>query len=145
MVDGWEDDFRSERQRRRRRPWCERSVVGPERHAARAVSEKVARPAVQSQRDWAGSVAGAEAPREFAVRDKPPRIADRIFALNVRRPAAVLEVVDALCAHERVLDSTKIDPEMRKLMNEKRTAVQQLVSVDFSPPVGRRPLVVAVR
>src|SRR5438105_6840685 len=94
VVDSWEDDFGSERKRRRRRPRCERPVVGPEWHAARAVPKKVARLTVQSQRDRAGSVAGAETPREFAVPDKPPRIADRIFALNVGRPAAVLEVVD---------------------------------------------------
>jgi hypothetical protein len=41
------------------------------------------------------------------------------------RAAAVLETVDAFAAHKVVLNSAKIDPDMRELVNEERACVEK--------------------
>ena len=92
----------------------------------RAAYSKKALPSANAQVRAARPVArrkpqqsGPEVPYSFG--------SSRASRLDVDRAAAVLEIVDALFAHERIPDSAKIDPGVRKLMDEERTRVQNIV------------------
>ena len=56
---------------------------------------------------------------------------------------AILEIVDALDAHERILYAAKIDPDMRELVREQRPSVKIFISVTAFPSVRRSPRGVA--
>ena len=86
-----------------------------------------------------GAVARGDAPAIVAVARELERIVDRVAALHMRRATAVLEIVDALVAHERVLDAAKVDPDVRHLVGEQRSRVEIFEAVAFLPFVGRSP------
>ena len=85
----------------------------------------------------AGAVARGDAPAVLAVAGELERVAARVLLLDVGRLAAVLEVVDVVLAHERVLDAAEVDPEVRELVREQRPGVEELAAVDLLPLVGR--------
>jgi len=66
-----------------------------------------------------------------------------MLPMNVGRATAVVEIVAALAAHIFVLNSTKIDPDMRELMCEERSRIQKFLVVDLSRLVGGGPLRIA--
>src|SRR4030095_8942237 len=72
-------------------------------------------------------------------------VGDRVLLLNKGCLSAVLEVVAAMLAHERVADATEVDPQVRKLMCEQRAGVEQLAAVDGFPLVSGTVRVVALR
>ena len=65
--------------------------------------------------------------------------------LDVAGAAAVLEIVDALVSRERILDSAEVYPDVRVLVDEERSPIDEFVAVDFLPLVGRGPRQVALR
>src|SRR5215471_17217413 len=71
---------------------------------------------------------------------KPIWILDSILPVNVCGASAVLEIIDSDLPIEVVVNAAKIDPEMRHLMDEKRSSVQILCIVDFLPFKRRNPL-----
>jgi hypothetical protein len=76
---------------------------------------------------------------------KPIWILDSILSVNVRGASAVLDIIDSNLSVEVVVNAAKIDPEMRHLMDEKRSSVQILCIVDFFPFKRRNPLFVTLR
>src|SRR5215469_17212280 len=76
---------------------------------------------------------------------KPIWILDSILPVNVCGASAVLEIIDSDLPIEVVVNAAKIDPEMRHLMDEKRSSVQILGIVDFLPFKRRNPLFVTLR
>src|SRR3546814_8563710 len=60
-------------------------------------------------------------------------MAGAIGALRQRRAAAVLEIVDALAAHEIVADAAEIDPDMAVLVPEQRLELKMLLPVIDAP------------
>ena len=71
------------------------------------------------------------------------RILNRILLLHKRRRAAVLKVIAALLAHIMVLNPAKIEPNLGKLMNKKRTGVKILVPKVIFPLKTRGPGLIA--
>src|SRR3546814_12845368 len=57
------------------------------------------------------------------------RIVGAIGALRQRRAAAVLEIIDALAAHECVADAAEIDPDMAILVPEQRLELKMFLPV----------------
>src|SRR5262249_62131745 len=104
---------------------------------ASGVNKSVAPAPVRPPGLEAGPVTRGDAPAVLAVAGELERILPRILLMDVGRPPAVLEVVAPVVAHELVLDSAEIDPEMRELVREERPRVQHLVAVDPLPLVGR--------
>src|SRR3546814_1719035 len=74
-------------------------------------------------------VGGGPAPYVGAIARPFVRIAGAIGALRQRRAAAVLEIVDALAAHEIVADAAEIDPDMAVLVPEQRLELKMLLPV----------------
>src|SRR3546814_6200893 len=60
-------------------------------------------------------------------------MAGAIGALRQRRAAAVLEIIDALAAHEIVADAAEIDPDMAILVPEQRLELKMLLPVIAAP------------
>ena len=90
----------------------------------------------------AGPSEARESP-DFAVVAAPAhRIGRRVFALRIGRAPAVLEIIDALRAHEIVLDAAEIDPDVRVLVAEQRPERQEFLAAELAPVVlvGLRPL-----
>src|SRR6202011_533062 len=75
-------------------------------------------------------------PAVAAVALELERVMDGVLLLDVRRAPTVLEVVDAPFAHEGVADLPEVDPDMRELVGEERSRVEQLEAVDTLPQVG---------
>src|SRR4029453_4236881 len=73
------------------------------------------------------------------------RVPDGILLLHEGRLPAVLEVVAAALAHERVANATEIDPEVRQLVGEQRPGVEQVRAVGFLPLIGCTVRVLALR
>jgi hypothetical protein len=69
---------------------------------------------------------------------------DRILPLNVRRATTVLEVVGSAVAHDVVLNSAKVDPDVRELVDEEGPAIQKLDPITLLPAVTRGPCSLAV-
>jgi hypothetical protein len=80
----------------------------------------------------------------LSVARKLARIFDGIALLHMGGAPAVLEVVDALVAHERILDSAKVDPDVRELVREQRSRIEVVIAVAVFPSIIRQPGVIAV-
>src|ERR1022692_4599777 len=80
-----------------------------------------------------------QSPAVFTIGVELARIADGVLLLHVCRPAAVFKVIDALAAHVRVLDATKINPQVRELMDKKWAGEQELIVVNLPPLVSGGP------
>src|SRR5258706_350192 len=93
----------------------------------------------------AGPITGCEPPTILAVASKSVRITQRVFALDVSRPPAVFKIVATLLTHEPVPDAFKVDPGVRKLMNEQGACIQKIVTEKVFPLVCRGPGCVASR
>ncbi len=78
-----------------------------------------------------------------AIAGELERVVHRVLLLDIRRTTAVLEIVNAFITHECVLNTAKVDPEMRKLVREQRSGVQIVISVTVFPPIRRSPRSVA--
>ena len=63
-------------------------------------------------------------------------VVDRVLLLHKSCAAAVLEIVDAFISHKSILNTTKVDPDMRELVREQRPGVKILLSVTVFPPVS---------
>ena len=99
-------------------------------------------PAADADLARARAVARRQAPAVRAVALEALGIADRVLALHQRRAPAVLEVVDAVAAHEGVLDAAQVDPHVRVLVDEQRAGRQVRMAVDPAPAVAPQPRVV---
>ena len=108
--------------------------------AARGVAVEAPPRAVDRQRRVHRAVAGGESPDAVAVVAPTPRIGDGVGALRERRAARVLEVIDAVRAHDRVLDAAEIDPDVRVLVPEERRELDVVLAVERAPVVGLRVL-----
>ena len=86
------------------------------------------------------TVAGRQSPDVGSVAGKTRGVRGPIGLLREGRAPRVLEVVDALPAHVRILDLTEIHPDVRILMPEERREVDVLVSQVGAPDVGAAPL-----
>src|SRR3989442_11874910 len=115
-----QNNFWGKRQRCDNRPWRQRAVVGTVRYAAGDVIVKTPVNPANPARFRSRAVAGRNSPTVLAIAFKVERISYRILLLHVRGSPAVFKIVDPFVAHELVLDSPKIDPHMRKLVNENR-------------------------
>src|SRR5207249_3335542 len=89
--------------------------------------------AVDYDRLFSRSIARGYAPTVLAIAFEFQRIALGVFPLHVRGAAAVLEVINAFLAHVFVLDLPEIEPDVRKLMNEKRSRIHILPSINLFP------------
>ena len=136
-ADGGDDDLRSERERGDHHPRRQGAVVGTVGRSARVVVVELPLDAVHRPLLPAGAVGRRDSPAEFAVAGKLQRVAHRVLLVDVRRLAAVLEVVAAVLPHERVAEVAEVDPEMRELVREQRPGVEHLAAVDLLPLVGR--------
>src|SRR6185436_20928278 len=94
-----------------------------------------------------GSVARAEAPDLAVVAAPAHRVLHRVLAVRVRRAPAVLEIVDALLAHELVLDAAEVDPDVRVLVAEHRSERQEFLPAERAPRVlvGGEPFLPRLR
>src|SRR4030095_5700572 len=88
---------------------------------------------------------GRNAPTVLPVALEAQRVPDAILLLHEGRLPAVLEVVAAALAHERVANATEIDPQVRQLVGEQRPGVEQLAAVDCLPLIGGAVRVVTFR
>src|SRR5450631_1337401 len=110
MPNRRQHDLRGKGQRGNHRPRSDSPVVRTVRNTTRPVIEKATLDARNLPHRPAGSIARGQTPEILAVARECERVVNRILVLNVSRSPAVLEVVDALAAHEGILDSTEIDP-----------------------------------
>src|SRR4029453_4082983 len=109
------------------------------------VAVKLPVDAVHRALDPARAIRGRDAPTVLPVALEAHRVPDGILLLYEGRLPAVLEIVAAALAHERVANATEIDPEVRKLLGEQRPGVEQLAAVDFLPLISGTVRVVAFR
>src|SRR6202050_4610917 len=116
---------------------------GPIRNASSHVTEELALDGDHFNRVGAGAVARGYSPAIAAIAGEPERVAHCILLLYISRPTAVLKIVDAFGAHERVLDAAKINPHMRELVREQRPRVKIFISLATLPPAGRSPTGIA--
>src|SRR5512141_168321 len=103
------------------------------------IAEEPSPRSVDNFRDPPWTVARGDAPAVFIVARKAARIAPRVFPLNERRASRVLEVVHSALTHHLVLNQAKVNPDVTALMDEERTAVEKVMSVDTLPSICRRP------
>src|SRR5687768_1867640 len=109
------------------------------RDSARQVGVKLDPFSVHALDRWSRSVARGDAPGESSIAGKLLWIAHRILLLHINRAPAVFEVVDRLATHVLVLNSAKVDPHMREMMNEEWTGIKKLVTIDPLPVVSPGP------
>src|ERR1700694_3091739 len=112
VAHGIKRDVRRERQRCKRGPSGDGAIVTAVGSPARRIAEQAPRLSGHIGQFVARSVTRGKTPAVFAVTREFVRVALGIFALDERRTPAVLEIIAALLAHERILDSAKIDPSM---------------------------------
>src|SRR6185437_2268795 len=136
---------RGERQRGDRRPRRNGAVVRTERRATRGVVVELSLAPTDPGDRVAGPVGGREAPAVFFVAYELARIADRVLAMDLGRHPAVLEVVGVLGGHEAVADPAQVQPDVRELVDEKRSRVQHVLAVQVPPAVARGPGVIGDR
>src|SRR5450830_81744 len=118
MPDRRQHDLGGKRKRGDGRPGCNRAVIGSVRNAARQIAVEQAANSIDLELGGARPFARGDAPAMLAVSRKTVRVVDRVELLDLSRPPAVLEVIDAPAPHELVLDSSKIDPDVRELVDE---------------------------
>lgn len=145
MRDRRQHDLRGERQRRDHRPGSDRAVVGAVGDPPGAVVEEPPFDAIELADDLARSVTRGDPPAELPILRVAAGVADPVLLLHEGGAPAVLEIIDPLLAHERVLDAAKIDPHVGELMREQRSRVQELGIVDGPPSIGRCPRPIALR
>ena len=68
-----------------------------------------------------------------------------ILLLHKCGPPAILEVINSSLPIEVILYATEIQPEMRHLVNEKRSGIQAFNAVEFLPLKSGDPFAVAYR
>src|SRR5277367_3963227 len=105
LTRGIENQVRHERQRRKRRPSGERTVVRPIGDTACGIAEKASRQAGPFGKFVARPVTCGESPATLIITGEFVWVALGVFALDERRSTAVLEIVAPLLAHEAVSDS----------------------------------------
>src|SRR5277367_4849458 len=121
------------------RPGSDAAIVRAVRRAPSFIAEEAPLYSIYHVSRRPGTIARCKSPRVFVVGAEVRGIVDRVPSLDVGRTAAVLEIIDAYAAHKVVLNSSEIDPNMRELVDEERTRINELVIVDGSPIVGRGP------
>src|SRR5207244_5987302 len=94
------------------RPRGARAIVRAVRRAPGDVIEEAPLDPVEDAHGPAGAVARRKTPAILAVALEPQGIADGVLLLHVGLPAAVLEVVEAVLAHEGVLNAAEVDPDV---------------------------------
>src|SRR5450759_141199 len=119
-------DLWRKRQRSNRGPRSDRTVVGSVWHGPPSVVEEPSLDTIELAGELTRAIARRNPPAELAVMRKSAGIADAVLLLDERGAPAVLEVIDAVLAHELILDATKIDPHMGELMREERSGIQIL-------------------
>src|SRR3989449_3207651 len=110
-----------------------------ERRATRPVGVKPAPSPAQEQGVVGRAVRGGEAPRPVAVAHPRAGVRDRVGALRVRRATRVLEVIDPVRSHVRILDAPEVDPHVRVLVPEQRPETEVGLSLERAPLVGGGP------
>src|SRR2546430_1149780 len=105
----------------------DRAVVLGIKAAAGYGIEKLCRLPFDLQNLRAGTFAGGEPPTDFTVAFPLFRIAPGVLTLHVGGAAAVFEIVDAVFAHEFILNLPQVKPDMRELMIKERAGEQVLV------------------
>src|SRR6266404_614189 len=68
-------------------------------------------------------ITGRDSPNVFAVSLKTFWISHGVLLLSESRAAAILEIIDSLTSHDFILYAAKVDPHVRKLVNEERASV----------------------
>src|SRR5664280_1357648 len=106
MPSRRQDDLWGKGQRRDHGPWRDSPVVRAVRHAARHIIEEAALDASDLSHRPTGSIARGQPPEVLAVAHEGVRILNRVLLLDVGRSPAVLEVINALVAHEDILNPT---------------------------------------
>src|SRR6185437_2805925 len=130
-------------QRRYHRPRRDGAVVRSVWHSAPKVVEEPPLDAVQLDGVGAGAIARRDSPAILAVTRELEWVVDCVFSLHTGCAAGVLEIVDSLVAHERILNAAKIDPDMRNLMREQRPRIKIIVAITTLPFVSGCPRRVA--
>src|SRR6202162_5472874 len=143
MAQRRQGKFGCERQRCEHRARIDGAIVGPVGHATCGIAEKTAFPTVDLQCLETGPVVCRDTPTVLAIAFKPERITPCVFALHIRGAPAIFEIVALFLAHEEIAYAGKIDPGLRKMMNEERPRIKKFVIVDVFPLIGRRPFDVA--
>ena len=119
VADRWQNYLWRKGETRNNSPRGQRTVIGSIGNAASEIIEKTAFDALKLEGFWPRPFAGCDPPAMFAIASELARIFDGVALLNISGAPAVLEVIDALVTHERVLDAAKIDPDVGKLVCEK--------------------------
>src|ERR1044071_473112 len=88
--------------------------------------------------------ASHQPPNEFAIAFEASGVLNSVLLLGVSRATAVFEIIDPSLPHVVVLYGAKIDPHVRKLMDEERTGVDEVVSIKTSPFISLGPGLVAL-
>src|SRR6266513_3104695 len=115
--------------------WGDGAVVddAAQGHAARGVPQEAAIPAQIRLARRSGAIGSAHAPHVLAVSLELLRIRDGVPALRVGGPAAVLEVVESMLAHVRILDAAEIHPYVRVLVAKEGREAQVGLVVERAP------------
>src|SRR5262249_37813632 len=79
------------------------------------------------------AIARGQAPDVLAVQLPGHRVGDRVGALRVGPTRAVLEIIEAVLAHVRVLDAAEVDPDVRVLMAEQRREAEKFLAFELAP------------
>src|SRR5262249_8718452 len=108
-------------------------------NAARCISKESAIAVMHASPLIAGAIAGGESPEILAITFEFMGIVDGIFTLNANCLLAVLKIITALGAHERILDQPEIDPRVGILVSKKRPGIQDVIAVDVFPLVSGGP------
>jgi len=127
-ADRRDYDLRGERQRRDNYPRSDRAVIGTIGCPASVIAVKLPLDPVHGPFVPIGAIGCCNSPTEFPVARELQRVADRVLSMNIRCLPAVLEVVGAMLAHESVAQIAEIDPQVRELVREERTGVEELLS-----------------
>src|ERR1019366_8046070 len=143
MAQRRQGKFGCERQRCEHRTRIDGAIIGPVGHATCCIAEKTAFPTVDLQCLETGPVVCRDTPTVLAIAFKPERITPCVFALHIRGAPAIFEIVALFLAHEEIAYAGKIDPGLRKMVNEEWPRIKKFVIVDVFPLIGRSPFYVA--
>src|SRR5436190_12690441 len=125
-MERWQHDLRCERQRCNHRPGSKRAVIRSERNSTPFIVIKVDGSPVDAPLCRSRPIARRQPPYMFAIGLKMFWIPNRVLLLCISRATSVLDIVDCLAFHILILDAAKVDPHVRKLMNEKWSGVKML-------------------
>ncbi len=144
VTDRGQDNFRSERQRSNHGPGSEGAVIRSVRNTAVDVVIEVTLRAFDLFHCWSRTIARGETPNEFTIALEASGVLNSVLLLSVSCATAVFEIIDPSLPHVVVLNAAKIDPHMRKLVNEERTGVDEVESIKTSPFISPGPSLVAL-